>query len=555
MKSSSLRRRRVLAGLLVTAFVAAQPAFAADERESIEAMRETTLNLIDALVEQKVFTREQADAMVKAAQAKAARTVAANPPNQPKAGAPVRVQYVPQTVKDEIREQLRQDVLAQAKAERWAEPNAVPAWLDRIKWEGDIRLRYETDRFDKSNATPDKYIYGAVGDNPTGSEVTRAAGFTSNNGYAATSNTGDDRERFRVRARLGMLASISDEWAAGIRLATGNTTDRVSTNQTLGQDFNKYQLVVDRAYITYKPTEWLSATGGRIANPFFSTDLVWDDDLGFEGFAATIKPTMGNTDFQPFLTAGAFPLREENPPTQSSRWVQGVQAGAKWLVAANTRLTFGAALYDFKKLEGQVENNEQYLAGNTANYGQYQYGSSLRQKGNTLFRTNAVDDVDSDTIWGLASKFRPLNLTASVDLAHFDPVHVVLSGDFVKNTAFDRNEIQRRTGVTLTDGKDYGYLYKMVVGMPKLEKRNDWQASFAYRFLGSDATVDAFTDSDFGLGGTNLKGYVLGMSYAVDQNAFINVRWMSAQSIDSFSLNPSDRFAVDVLQADVNVRF
>ena len=551
MNSKPRYARRAIACLIAAAFSVGQPAFA-DERESMEALRETTLNLIDGLVEQGVFTREQADKMVKAAQAKAAKTAAVD--KEKTKGAPVRVQYVPETVKAEIRDQLRQEVLAQAKAERWAEPNAVPSWLDRIKWEGDIRVRYQSEDFASSNTTAEDYIYGALGDNPTGGEVTRAAGFLSNDGTASTSNTDNDRDRYRLRARLGMLARISDDWSGGIRIATGSETDRVSTNQTLGNDFNKYELSLDRAYVNYAPVEWMTLVGGRMPNPWLSTDLMWDEDLNFDGFAGTFKPSIGNGNFRPFATIGAFPLREDAPPTQDSRWIYGIQAGAKWEFAQNTLLSFGVALYDFNNMEGQVEDNEEYLAGNTAAYGQYEYGSGLRQKGNTLFRTNAIDD-DSDSIWGLASKFRPLNLTASLDLAHFDPVHVVLSADYVKNTDFDRNEIYRRTGIELTDGKDYGYLAKVMVGMPKLEKRHDWQATFAYRYLGSDATLDAFTDSDFGLGGTNLKGYQLGFTYGLDPNAWLNVRYISAESIDSFSLNPSDRYAVDLLQADVNVRF
>ena len=31
----------------------------------------------------------------------------------------------------------------------------------------------------------------------------------------------------------------------------------------------------------------------------------------------------------------------------------------------------------------------------------------------------------------------------------------------------------------------------------------------------SDAVIDAFTDPDFGLGGTNLKGYTVGGSWAL----------------------------------------
>ena len=545
MKANSRHAQRALLGLLFTTLLAGQPAHA-DDRESLETLRETTLNMIEALVEQKVFSREQADSMLKAAQAKAAKTAAKE---KSKAG-PVRVQYVPETVKNEIREQLRQDVLAQAKAERWAEPNAVPAWLDRIKWEGDLRLRYQTDQYDPDNAKPINYITAAA------SGTTRAAGFLSNTSATGpTGNTSEDRERYRLRARLGMLARVSDDWSAGIRLSTGNSTDRVSTNQNLGQDFNKYTLMVDRAYIKYEPVEWASATGGRIPNPWLSTDLMWDEDLNFEGFAASFKPLIGNGAFKPFLTVGAFPLKEENQPRTKGRWLNGVQAGAKWEMASNTRLNFGAAWYDFAKMEGRPDGDPGL--GPVPDLGQYEYSSNLRQKGNTLFLTdfNRTDGVTAQ-YWGLASKFRPVNLTASLDLAHFDPVHVVLTGDYIKNIAFDRAEISRRTGgVNLTDGKDYGYLYKIAVGMPKLEKRHDWQVSFAYRYLGSDATVDAFTDSDFGLGGTNLKGYTLKMDYGIDQNASLGLRWMSAESIDSFSLIPSQRYAVDVIQADLNVRF
>ncbi len=537
---------KLMAGVFASLLAIGQPAFAND-RESLETLRETTLNLIDALVEQGIFTRAQAEAMVKGAQAKAAKSAAKQKASV--AVAPVRVQYVPESVKIEIREQLKQEVLAQAKTERWAEPNAVPSWLDRIKWEGDIRLRYQMDNFDSANTKPLDYIFAAD------SGTTRAAGFlTGDDSRGATANTTYDRERFRVRARLGMLAKVSDEWSAGIRLATGSATDRVSTNQTMGTDFNKYELFLDRAYIKYEPAEWLSISGGRMPNPWFSTDLVWDVDLNFDGFAATIKPQIGDGGFRPFLTVGAFPIRENNPPNAKSRYLSGAQAGAKWEMARNSKLTIGAALYNYTRLEGQLEGDPG--ADLVPGFGQYEYGKGLRQKGNTLFLTD-FDRTDGEApqYWGLASKFRPMNLIASLDLAHFDPVHVIFTADYVKNTAFDRGEIERRTGIKLTDGKDYGYLYKIAVGMPKLEKRHDWQASFTYRYLGSDATVDAFADSDFGLGGTNLKGYTLGMSYAVDQNAWLNARWMSAESIDSFSLVPSHRYAVDVLQADVNVRF
>jgi hypothetical protein len=393
--------------------------------------------------------------------------------------------------------------------------------------------------------------------------TTRAADFSKVNGSGiSTGNSSEKRERLRLRARLGMLAKVSESWSGGLRLATGSSTDRVSTNQTLGQDWNKYTLTVDRAYLKYDPVEWLSITGGRIPNPWFSTDLVWDEDLNFEGVAATWKPEFNNGTIKPFLTVGAFPLKEENPPASSSRWMHGFQAGTQWNVNSDTRLKFGLAWYEFRDFEGRVENNSSLnsfsFQPEAANYGQYEYSNRLRQKGNTLFRTNAALDQGDTSYWGLASKFRPINLTASLDLANFDPVHVILTGDWVKNTAFDRDEILARTQgrVNLTDGDDKGYQYKLTVGMPQLKEMHDWQASFAYRYLGSDAVVDAFTDSDFGGGGTNLKGYILGLQYAVDRNAVLGLRWLSADQIDSFAPTNSDfKYSLDVMQADVNVRF
>lgn len=545
-------------GLLIAAIVATGSAHANDERASLEVMRQTTLNLIDVLVETGALTREKADELVKKAEQDAAKKVA-----QKKPDTSVRVQYVPEVVKNEIREQIKQEVLAQAKNERWAEPNAIPEWLDRIKWEGDLRLRYQTDRFDKANATPFDYAT-AAGTNappPLPTDQTRAADFAKVNGqFVPTANTTENRDRFRVRARLGMLAKISDAWSGGLRLATGSATDRVSTNQTLGQDFNKYTFLVDRAYIKFDPTEWLTVTGGRIPNPWFSTDLVWDEDLSFEGVAATLKPTFANNTIKPFLTVGAFPIKEENPPAASGRWMYGVQGGTQWDINSDTRLKVGLAMYDYRNFEGHVERADSLdVLGKpiTANYGQYEYGANLRQKGNSLFATNALGDTGSTAYWGLVSKFRPINLTASLDLANFDPVHVVLTGDWVKNTAFDRAEILRRTEgrVNLTDGSDHGYQYKLTVGMPQVKNPRDWQVSASYRYLGSDAVVDAFTDSDFGLGGTNLKGYILGAQYGLDRNAVLNLRWLSADSIDSFSFIPTHKFSVDVFQADVSVKF
>lgn len=483
----------------------------------------------------------------------------------------VRVPYVPEVVRRELHDQIKEEVLAQAKTERWGDPGALPDWLGRIKWEGDMRLRYQSEMPARDNSPGSDYVLA----NQI-STTTRAPDLGAYKGYANLSNTQEDRNRLRLQMRLGMSAKIGDDFSGGVRITTGNTTDRVSTNQTLGQDFNKYMLVLDRAFLKYEPNDWLSASGGRIPNPWFSTDLVWSENLNFEGVAATVGRRSEAEPFRPFLTVGAFPMREDNPPTRSNRWLSGTQGGFQWDLNGRTRFKLGAAYYGYKNLEGRPEPASSFVCApyptctqQSATYGQYEYESGLRQKGNTLFATNATTDPNATNapLWGLASRFREVNLTASLDLAHWDPIHAVLIGDYVKNIAYDKAEILARTGLTAADfpdGHNVGRMLKLQVGWPEVQMPNEWNGFIAYRYLGSDAVLDAFTDSDFGLGGTNLKGYQIGFKYGLDRNVNLGVKWMSADSIDSMipssptlgGLSGSKtKFSVDLLQVDLSARF
>jgi hypothetical protein len=589
--------RAVPATLILLGTALAAPTHAASERESLETLRQTTLNLIGVLVEQGVMTREKADALIAAAEKKAAETVAAEKSTeksaaekvvadgkavQPAEGAEVkgrvRVPYVPETVKNEIREQIKQEVLAQARSERWAEPNAIPSWLDSIKWEGDLRVRYQADEPDGTNTPAASYAFLAT--NPTlGVLTTRAADFGANrnnaNNIVPQASNMEDRERLRLRARLGLLAKVSADWSGGVRLASGSTTDRVSTNQTLGTNFNKSSFTLDRAYLKYEPTDWVSVSAGRLPNPWFSTDLLWDEDLNFEGVAASLGRRGGMDTFRPYLTVGAFPLREQDPPKRRGRWLQGTQLGFQWNLSSDTRLKVGAAYYRFWNLEGQRESDDTVdFTGRqvSSSYGQYEYESGLRQKGNTLFLSNAANDtlINGGTnsfvpLWSLASRFHEVNLTAALDLAHFDPVHLTLIGDYVRNNGWNRGEIIGRTGIAeadIPDGRNVGRQIKLQLGMPQIRERHDWNVSLAYRHVGSDAVLDAFTDSDFGLGGTNTMGYQFGINYGLDRNVSLGLKWLSADSIDSvmpsaatIGITAPTRYSVDVFQLEVSARF
>jgi hypothetical protein len=520
----------------------------AQERAEVEQLQATTHALIETLVESGVLTRESATKLLAVAKAKVQAQAQAPVAELGKDGKKVvRVPYVPESVKNEMRNQIKEEVLVQARSERWGEPGTFPEWTKRFKFEGDFRLREERTRLSPDNTSALDYQTTAL---------TRAADIvqSASGNKQANFNTQDDSNRMRLRARLGATATLSDEVSATVRLSTGNTSDRTSTNQTLGQYFNKYSVVVDQAYVALQPFgQQLTLSGGRLPNPFFSTDLVWADDLGFEGVAVTAKKDVF-ANGSGFLTAGYFPLSENRPGTSRSRSLIGVQTGLDMkLGASSNRLKFGLAVYDYKGIEGQQEDlASSFLEREYAT--RYEYPSGFRQRGNTLFNVRAPGDAAAAT-YGLSSGFRELNLTAALDLVNLLPQPLRITGDYVKNLKFNRSEIEQRTGVALTDGKDYGFLAKVQVGPTQTLKRGDWNASLAYRYLGSDAALDAFTNSDFGLGGTNSKGFILGMNYGIFNNTWLSARWMSSNPIHSYSPGTPTKLSVDTVQLELNARF
>ncbi|WP_018508387.1 putative porin [Thiobacillus thioparus] len=506
--------------VMALSLFSAMPVQAANERQELETLRATTLALVDALVKQGVLSAEVAQDLIKQAEKKGQEQAEASAKAEAASGV-VRVPYIPEVVKREISEQIRQEVVAQAKTEHWGDVNAVPEWVERLKWEGDIRLRFQDDLYAKGNDIPNSF-----------------AGYGIN-----LNNTSETRERLRLRARLGLLAKITDNVSAGFRITTGDTSDPVSTNQTLGTTFNKYSLVLDRAYAKVTPWEWLSVSGGRIPHPFFSTDLVWDDDVNFEGAAASFTPwSRENWDWKPFATIGAFPLQSvESSPTNlaKNKWLYAAQLGLNWRAGPDTRWRFGLAYYDYRNIKGipNTDPFQPHLYDATA--------PGYRQKGNSLFDIS----LGGTGTWALAADYQLANLTAMVDLAQFEPVHVILTGDVVKNIGYDSAEVQQRMGAGY-QARTLGWNTKLTVGMPKVDKEGDWQAFLGYRNLQRDATLDAFTDSDFNLGGTNSKGFYLGGLYGIDRNSWLGVKWLSADSIDG----PLS-FGVDVLQVDFNAKF
>jgi len=551
--------------------------------------RNTTLKLIEALVRKGVIDRDSADTMIREAREQAvaeAKAAQDNPPTNaaastasapapaPASGDSIHVGYVPQFMQRQIREQVRselrddvlKDVKQAAKAEQWNFASALPGWIHRIQPYFDARLRLSDEFMGSGNAA----FYDWMAVNEIGS---LSAALATNRAYV---NTATDRFRINGRFRAGFDARITDGLKAGFRLTTTNIYSPVSTNQTLG-DYNRTWFVaLDRAFIQYdyvdgRGNDWLTLSGGRIANPFMSTEMIYSAMLSFEGMAATARWRFGSADSSAytvpsatgryginlgpttpntvFATLGALPLQEVNL-SSSDKWILAAQTGIDWLVRPDSRLKLATAYYDFRNVRAVRNRLDDHSYDWTA--------PVFMQRGNTLV---PIDDAVNQTACnsgalgarnvcrvGLGSDFRVLDVTAAYDYAGFGATHILLTADYARNIGFDSRYIAQVFGQNVSP-RTNAYMVRLDVGQPDMARLHDWNLFFSYRYIERDAVLDAFNDPIFHQGGTNAKGWTAAVQYGLASNTWLDLRWLSSNAIEGPPLS------VDTLNLDLNTRF
>lgn len=500
----------------------------------------------------------------------------------PKPGA-VRIPYVPDVVRDEI----KAEVVEQAKAENWAQPHAVPDWTKKITISGDVRLRYEDDLYSKTNANDiinfaQLNAQGPVDVNPA----------TNLSGVPILNTLQDRDNQLYIRARLNIEAHPSDWVTADIRLASGSTNTPVSTSQLLGGGLTKKDFWLDRAYIDIHPWQGIGGAFGRIPNPFFSTDLVYDTDLNFDGAAAYGSyPVWASQGVKLFGTAGAFltgysdanfpdnATSDQKSKTQA-KWMIGTQGGVEWTTSRFSWKT-GVGYYSFENNQGQLSQPCALYAGIT----QCSTDSSVpafMQKGNTLFLIrNITPDPNAlpgatplPQFAGLAMPFHVLNVTSTFDLPAFGK-HLALTGDYARNLAYKAGDVCRYgefglpvnnvvapsaantdvcSGATGPNAPQFksgpnAFMLRASFGDPDPERFGQWSLVAGYKHLDPDSVLDAYTDADFHLGGTNAKGYFISLMSGLWEGSNVQLRWFSSDQVYGVPMS------IDVLQVDLNARF
>ena len=399
-------------------------------------------------------------------------------------------QAISQGAQTQIEEARKQTEDQGKKIEEAKKGVTLPDWAKRISLFGDVRVRHE--------------------------------GFYHQPSTGSSSVTARNRER--VRARIGLKATFSDELSATVRLASGSLDDPISTNETLSGNFTRKHINLDWAYLTLTPGEtfgmrpgFLSLTGGKFPNPIFrASELVFDDDLSPEGGAEMIQ----------LLSEPIGPLQQVK--IHAFQWTYNEVSNAQdgWLFGGQINPSFKAGPV-------QIE----------AGLGQYGYLNvdqiaTALNSNKTLANTNLTVS-DASGIIGYQSGFQQTNLGLQATFPNaVGALPVQVFGDYVHNW-------------DAVNDDSNGWLAGAKLGKTKVQ--GDWAIGAYYEHLDQEATLSAFSNSDLGSGGTNKEGPVAAVEYQLLNPLTLTVRNYFINYIDrpAGSSNPT----LFRLQLDAIVKF
>ena len=398
----------------------------------------------------------------------------------------------------------------------------MPEWVTAVKFNGDIRGRYESF-------------------------------FNDNDAFV-------DRNRFRYRLRAGFTMSLLDDFEVGFRLGSGDldsagtiTTgeDPISSNQTFQNNAASKGIFIDTAYFKWSPfhtAKWSGAfTVGKMDNPFVFSDLVFDGDYTPEGAAQQFGCQI-NTAHALKLNIGEFVL-DELGSSSADPWM--VAAQLRWESTWNSKWSssLGVSCLSIQEPDSLTSSSVPNI-----NVGNLRYAT--RNANDTYTLGAPVYDfnpivVDAGVIYNLDS--------APLYTGVF-PVRVF--GEFIHNPGASEDNEGWQAGVT------FG----------KAGKRKTWELTYRYKFLGGDAWWEEVVDSDSGGfyqnagpvapapaattlrasgtgygSGTNIKGHVVKAGYSPFDHVTLNLTWFGLELIQPYA--PGTDGFMNRIQADVNLKF
>jgi hypothetical protein len=327
-----------------------------------------------------------------------------------------------------------------------------------------------------------------------------------------------ERNRSRVRVRLGFEAEVNPTVKAGFQFATTESGDARSSNQTLGDVNSRKSLDLDLAYVEWAPNAATKVTLGKMKQPLVTTTSYFvDKDINPEGAAVayTHAPTGA------FANAALFDLVERGSAVDST--AVALQVGVRGKLNDDTAYVLAAGEMKHRAVKNQAV---------------IQSGSVGGFFGNTTKTTGCAVGVATC----LANEFAVRNALAEVSTIVADyPVTVFV--DWAENA----------------DAAKYNEALAYGVTLGKASLPNSWEVGVVRQMVEKDALFGQWIDSDFAAGNTDGDGYTLRGAYQVAKNWKLNVAYHMNETNNEVAAVVNGRNVLDRdykrLQLDLNYAF
>jgi Putative porin len=134
-------------------------------------------------------------------------------------------------------------------------------WVQELRLGGDLRLRNQADQ-----RTP------MILTNPKLGPVDQVV----------------PRDRWRFRLRLTADFKLKGNFFGGVMLSTSDNRTTDTKNATYTGGYDNYGIWISRAFMGWAPTPGLTFVAGKQANPFYTTDLVYDPEVDPQGLVERV---------------------------------------------------------------------------------------------------------------------------------------------------------------------------------------------------------------------------------------------------------------------------
>lgn len=330
------------------------------------------------------------------------------------------------------------------------------------------------------------------------------------------SNTNaSEKNRTRIRARLGLAATVNDEVDVGFRLVT--TGGRTSSNQTLEGGFGGKDIFFDRAFLKWTPkfAYGASLTAGKFKQPWFRvTDNIWDSDINPEGIVLAYNTKISGVKLA--ATGGYFMLSNDDKGSFSDDmniYHAGVSGQMEFNKMVKAALGFNTYLYNGTTID-------EYLNCET--------GKTCPDNVEGFAGDNVNGDPDAD--------FKLFEVAGKVDIKT-GLLPLKIFGNYVVNTASN-----------VKAGEDSAWM--LGAGTKYL----DFKLSYDYRDTEVNAVPDTFNDSDFNAGATGANGHRIKLGYSISKNFAFDLAYLMADEYVTRGegIDGTER---DTLQIDLKAKF